>query len=418
PVAALAPPEAEESPDGSAPGPAPGARTRAMAREAARDLERDGGPQVDPATWQPGPMTRAFIRRARRPWKRLAVAIVLAGALVGGGLVVRAVILDRATGSGFSLEVANDSPAAVHIACTAGEGEKSRSWGVNVEPGATAAIGIPALPATCEEVLADGSRRLVWTMPKAVSVGQDLPEVTEADERLSPAPPPAPAVEGAAPQAKKPAHKQREVQVARLVVGEAEPPPVDTSACEDLVSLEPQAALGQLSSEAGACLEAVMAGTASLTTKDKVSRLLIWDAEARHDDVAWERLVRRHLATVGSSDPDICMALALRLKKKGTVRALEETIELTNTALENRSRYSGDKYVLRVNSLHALRTVAAETVWRKHEESLPTWRSEEVVQQGEKMRFRTREFAREWLDYAEASGADTTRARAVLGEVG
>jgi tRNA A-37 threonylcarbamoyl transferase component Bud32 len=397
---------------------APGSRTRALARDAARDLARTGGPTVDAEAWQPGEMTRAFIRRARRPWKMLAVAVVVAGVLVAGGLVIRGWLIARSMSSGFALDLANVTGDPVHIACTAGEGEGARSWGVNVAPGETASIGIPQLPATCEEVLTDGSRRLVWTMPKALALGEELPELSREDENLRPEPEPGPeAVAASAPEpASRPAPK-REVQVARLVVGEVQQP-ANTSPCEELVTLEPQAVMGTLPTDIIACLETTMSSSAPLTNKDKVSRLLIWDAEARNDTVAWERLVRRHLETVGSSDPDICMALAIRLKKKGTVSALEESIELAGTALENRSRYSGEQFVKRVNALHALRTIAAEMVWRRYENSVPGLRSEEVETQTKAMRHRTRDYAREWLDYAEVSGASTERAQAVLAEVG
>ena len=397
---------------------APGNRTRALAREAARDLVSTGGPEVDAETWQPGEMTRAFIRRARRPWKMLAVAVVVAGVLVAGGLVIRGWLIARSMSSGFALELTNVTESPVHIACTAGEGEAARSWGVNVAPGETASIGIPQLPATCEELLADGSRRLVWTMPKALALGEELPEISQEDENLRPEPEPEPEV--VVVSTPKPASRpepMREVQVARLVVGEVQQP-ASTPRCDDLVVLEPQAAMGTLPSDSVACLEATMSSTAPLTAKDKVSRLLIWDAEARNDTVAWERLVRRHLETVGSSDPDICMALAIRLKKKGTVSALEESIELAGTALENRSRYSGEQFVKRVNALHALRTIAAEMVWRRYESSVPGLRSEEVETQTKAMRHRTRDYAREWLDYAEVSGASLERAQAVLAEVG
>jgi len=399
-------------------GQAPGNRTRALAREAARDLVSTGGPKVDAETWQPGEMTRAFIRRARRPWKMLAVAVVVAGVLVAGGLVIRGWLISRSMSSGFALELANVTGESVHIACTAGEDEDVRSWGVNVAPGETASIGIPQLPATCEEVLSDGSRKLIWTMPKALALGEELPEISQDDENLRPEPEPEPeAVAASAPEPTSRPEPKREVQVARLVVGEVQQP-ATTSPCEELVVLEPQAAMGTLPPDIIACLEATMSGTAPLTTKDKVSRLLIWDAEARNDTVAWERQVRRHLETVGSSDPDICMALAIRLKKKGTVSALEESIELTSTALENRSRYSGEQFVKRVNALHALRTIAAEMVWRRYENSVPGLRSEEVETRTEAMRHRTRDYAREWLDYASVSGADIERAQAVLAEVG
>ncbi len=397
---------------------APGSRTRALARDAARDLASTGGPTVDAETWQPGEMTRAFIRRARRPWRMLAVAVVVAGVLVAGGLVIRGWLIARSMSSGFALELANVTENPVHIACTAGDGEAARSWGVNVAPGETANIGIPQLPATCEEVLSDGSRKLIWTMPKALALGEELPEISQEDENLRPEPEPEPeAVVDAAPEPASRPEPKREVQVARLVVGEVEQP-ASTSPCEDLVVLEPQAAMGTLPSNIVACLDATMSDDASLTTKDKVSRLLIWDAEARNDTVAWERLVRRHLETVGSSDPDICMALAIRLKKKGTVSALEESIQLASTALENRSRYSGEQFVKRVNALHALRTIASEMVWRRYENAVPGLRSEEVEAQSDAMRHRTRNYAREWLDYAEVSGAEIERAQAVLAEVG
>jgi hypothetical protein len=174
--------------------------------------------------------------------------------------------------------------------------------------------------------------------------------------------------------------------------------------CDNLPVLEPRALLGKLDPAEITCLEGRYA-TASQTDKDKVSRVLMADTFARGDKKGWEKLVARHLDEVDQSDPELVYRYASALAKSGRD---DGAIRWADVALENKTRWTGDKFVERVNALYRLKTAAAQNIWKKAEDTAiadPT-KQPDV----EKARARTKVFAREWLSYARASGQDTTTA--------
>ena len=118
--------------------------------------------------------------------------------------------------------------------------------------------------------------------------------------------------------------------------------------CDDLVPLQAPAMVGQLGVGRRACLEQRLSGAGSQTDKDKISRVLIIDAEYRGDRADWERLVKRHLNEISRSDPDLCLSYAHYLS---STKRYTSVIKWSEYALENKQKWSGNAYVKKVNSL-------------------------------------------------------------------
>ena len=179
------------------------------------------------------------------------------------------------------------------------------------------------------------------------------------------------------------------------------------------MKIAPQAMLGQLRAGQVKCIEGRIGGEGEQTAKDKLSRVLIANAEGRGDKVEWERLVKRHLEDIGRSDPDMCFKYATQLSRGGTGRA-QGVIRWADYALENKSRWSGGTYIKRVYDLYRLKTEAANKLWTEAEEVYATKEhTDENEAKAAKWRGQTKDFAREWLDYAKASSQDTTSAMAL-----
>ena len=189
--------------------------------------------------------------------------------------------------------------------------------------------------------------------------------------------------------------------------------PAGDNSCDDLVKLEPAAMMGQLSSGQAGCLEKRIGTESQQTTKDKVSRLLIANAENKGDKGEWERLIKRHLEDIDRSDPDLCFKYALHLSRGGVGRA-PGVIRWADYALENKAKWSGATYKSRVFSLYKLRAEAAGKLWQDAEKSyMETDHSEENEAKAGKYRGQAKDYAREWLDYAKASEQDTKTAMAL-----
>jgi hypothetical protein len=186
---------------------------------------------------------------------------------------------------------------------------------------------------------------------------------------------------------------------------------VDDS-CDDLVALEPAALMGQLSPGQTECLEARIVSTSRMTEKDKVSRVLIMDAETKGNRSHWEKLMKRHLEEIDRSDPDLCFKYAIFLSRKGVGRA-HGVIRWSDYALENKSRWSGGTFVSRVYALFKLKAEAANRIWQAAEEAYVADRSDENEAKAQKYRDLTKVYSREWLDYARSSSQDTKNAMAL-----
>jgi hypothetical protein len=197
-----------------------------------------------------------------------------------------------------------------------------------------------------------------------------------------------------------------------------EPPPVVDSgptlsddSCDDLVGMEPDALMGIFSPGRIACVEARLAES-SQTDKDKLSRLLLADAESKGEGERWQALMLRHLDEISRADPDLCYAYARHLSQKGVAQG-EEVIRWADYALENKQRWSGDMYRKRVFSLYRLRAEAANELWKDAEQNLIADPTDANDAQTLKWRGKAKDYSREWLDYAQASEQDPGRALAI-----
>ncbi len=200
-------------------------------------------------------------------------------------------------------------------------------------------------------------------------------------------------------------------------VADASPPPAGTTpaapaSCDNLVSLEVPAMMGQLGTGVRSCLEDRLASSGAQTTKDKISRVLIADAEARRDQGDWERLMKRHLENIDRSDPNMCFKYALHLSRGGAGRATG-VIRWADYALENKQQWQGAAYTKNVSGLYKIRAQAANKLWQSAEQALVEDRNDENEAKAERYRGTTKDYAREWLDYARASGQETSAAMAL-----
>ncbi len=191
--------------------------------------------------------------------------------------------------------------------------------------------------------------------------------------------------------------------------GEPPPPEVFDDSCTDLFKLQDQALAGTLREGQIACLEERIVEDKLMTDKEKVSRVLLVDAEAKKDLARWEALMRRHLSAIDQSDPDLCFKYTIYLSKKGTDNA-EEVVIWGTRALERKDNWSGRLYEKKVYALHQLRAEAGMHLWQQAEQHYLEERSLQSEEASNQARGKAKEFARAWLDYARASDQDTEAA--------
>ncbi len=196
--------------------------------------------------------------------------------------------------------------------------------------------------------------------------------------------------------------------VAELQTTEPPKSSLSDDTCKDIVAMEPDALMGRFSPGRIACIEKRMLKSPQ-TEQDKLSRLLIANAEASGDKDQWALLVERHLLDITQSDPDLCFLFALHLYKQG-VEEGEQAIMWANRALENKQNWKGELYKARVSSLYRLRTEAAAELWQDAEQNLVADPSAKADALTAKWRGVTLDYAREWLDYTKAAGAPSDRA--------
>lgn len=120
----------------------------------------------------------------------------------------------------------------------------------------------------------------------------------------------------------------------------------------------------------------------------------------------WSRLVGRHLQNYDQSDPVVCMRYAYYLSKKG-VGSASKVIKWSDSALANKHQWSGAEYKKNVNALYGMRAQAAVQLWQNADKKLVDDNSDANKQKAETYRGQAKNFSKEWLDYAKASGQDT-----------
>ncbi len=187
------------------------------------------------------------------------------------------------------------------------------------------------------------------------------------------------------------------------------PPPVATAACQDLLPLEPKAITGELTPDLVACLESRIGEEPLLTTKDKLSRMLMVNADSKGDMAEWTRLAARHLEDFDRSDPDLCFKFALVLSR-GDIEDAELVLKWSDYALENKHVWDGPTYMSRVYNLLRLKAETATRIWHDAEDDFIEERTEENEVAAEQARGFAKDVAREWLDYARTSAQPVDRA--------
>ncbi len=193
--------------------------------------------------------------------------------------------------------------------------------------------------------------------------------------------------------------------------GQQPTPPQDNS-CDDLERLETQAMEGTLREAQTACLQERFSSTRKITTKDKISRLLLVNAEGSGNKQLWESLLKRHLSEIDQSDPDMCFKYSVFLSRRGLSRA-DEVIKWAGRALENKDEWTGAEHAKKVYLLHRLRAEAASELWTEAEERYLSERTLQAEQRAETLRGNAKELTKAWLDYARASGQDDSSALAL-----
>lgn len=180
--------------------------------------------------------------------------------------------------------------------------------------------------------------------------------------------------------------------------------------CDNLVDLEPDAMMGTLSPAVATCLERRVRTDRMQTDRNKVSRLLIVNAEAARAVEEWERLMHRHLEDIDRSDPDLCLRYAAYLHKTRDVELAEDAIRWAGVALENKHIWDGDAYVKKVSGLHRLRAEAAHRLWVSAEKARAADPNPDSDRMAREFRGDAKSYSREWLDYVRAAGLGTDRA--------
>ncbi len=235
-----------------------------------------------------------------------------------------------------------------------------------------------------------------------LDVAVNVPEVVDARTRL----------DGFARDTRKSKGKKRTKKGQKKKTVTTPTPPVAsaTPLCDDLVKLEPAAMGGTLSPDQLTCLEVKFTKVARQTERDKISRVLLANADGKGSVSDWMRLASRHLDEVDRSDPDMCFRYALTLSRDGNIDDAPEVLRWADYALENKSRWEGPTFVGRVYNLYRLRAETATRVWIDAEEELLSDRTEDNMVEAEEARGLAKNSAREWLDYALVATQPSERA--------
>lgn len=230
--------------------------------------------------------------------------------------------------------------------------------------------------------------RVERVQPKArVAVTKPAPTPTETagDERKAPAP------------------------TAR-VVETADTPTRLLEYCGEPAELEVKAVLGKLSREVVDCLVIEVEEAPKMVQRIYASELLLTQRFAMGDRKGWARQAAYHLDRLDRSDPNLAYKFALtQLRADQPI----EAIRWAEVALENRSVWTGETHVVRVDSLHKIRAQAAHQLWTSAEAAALADPTAATRAGSAEARGRAKEHARAWLEYARVAGRPTDKALAL-----
>jgi hypothetical protein len=214
-----------------------------------------------------------------------------------------------------------------------------------------------------------------------------------------------PAKDPAKDVAKNPVTAPPPADPAKVAV---ETPKTDAELCGDLHALEPKSMLGTLGPQVLACLERSYAAAAKPTDKDKISRVLMNDANGRGDKAEWARLIQRHLTEIDASDPDLSLKYARVLAGQGRSN---DAIKYAELALDRKSAWTNpNSFVTNVSAAYKIRATAANDLWQKAATAYAAAPDDALKAKSDAAQNRTKVFAREWYEYAKSADKDATLA--------
>ena len=184
---------------------------------------------------------------------------------------------------------------------------------------------------------------------------------------------------------------------------------LEANTCAPIEELEDAAMLGSLNAKQSSCLEQELSATSSITEQRKISNLLINNALSAKNLPQWEKYTKRHLEKYDRSDANMCFGFAVYMFNQ---KKFSDAIVWSDRGLEQKQSFSaGGDYKKKVYTLYKLKTMAANTIWSETEKSLVSI-SDDATREKEKVKAenyqsKTKNFAREWLDYARSSGQAT-----------
>ena len=184
---------------------------------------------------------------------------------------------------------------------------------------------------------------------------------------------------------------------------------LEANTCASIDELEDAAMLGTLNAKQSNCLEQELSATSSITEQRKISNIMINNALAAKNWSQWEKYTKRHLDKYDRSNANMCYGFAVYMFNQ---KKFSDAIVWSDRGLEQKQSFSaGEDYKKKVYTLYKLKTMAANTIWSETEKSLVSI-SDDATREKEKVRAesyqsKTKNFAREWLDYARSSGQAT-----------
>jgi hypothetical protein len=178
------------------------------------------------------------------------------------------------------------------------------------------------------------------------------------------------------------------------------------AACAPIEELEDAAMLGALNKSQSSCLEKELSTASSITEKRKISNILINNALSAKNWKQWERYTKRHLDKFDRSDANMCYGFSVYMFNK---KRYSNAIVWAERGLEQKQRFSaGSDYKKKVYTLYKLKTMAANTIWSTSEQKMVSISDDDLREKekakAEKYQSKTKNFSREWLDYARSSG--------------
>jgi hypothetical protein len=180
----------------------------------------------------------------------------------------------------------------------------------------------------------------------------------------------------------------------------------EDAVCAPIEELEDAAMLGALNKSQSSCLEKELNTASSITEKRKISNILINNALSAKNWNQWERYTKRHLDKFDRSDANMCYGFSVYMFNK---KRYSNAIVWAERGLEQKQRFSaGSDYKKKVYTLYKLKTMASNTLWSVSEQKMVSISDDDLREKekakAEKYQSKTKNFSREWLDYARSSG--------------